>query len=155
MAVGTPVTGEAGEHQPERIKQFGSSSEGASDPGDGGALMQCEGGGNMQHIVDGSLRRLSHASSRVGGKRLKIAAGSFGVKDAESEGGFAGTGDAGDADDFVERNVHIDIFQIVNPRAANFHVIDHLWNIPSEKRHKIRLEVFEIMKRINFLFLAT
>jgi hypothetical protein len=57
--------------------------------------------------------------SRVGGERLHIAALALGINGVKGERGFARTGEAGEYDQPVARDRHIDILEIVFARAAD------------------------------------
>ena len=119
MPVRAAVTREPREHQAQAVQQLGARAEGAADARNAGALVQRQRSGNIQHLVHIGLCGLRHAAARVGGERLQIAPGALRIQHAERERGFAGAGYPGDADDFVQRHVDIDIFQIVHPRAPD------------------------------------
>ena len=70
-------------------------------------------------VVDVGLLHHAQELARVGRQRLDVAALAFGVDGVERERGFAGTGQAGDHDQLVARQVEIDVLQVVRPRAAD------------------------------------
>ena len=72
-----------------------------------------------------SLGGLGHPPSRVGGQGLQIAPGALGVQDAQGQRGLPGTGYPGDGDDLIEGNIHVDIFQVVDPRPTYFYDFWH------------------------------
>ena len=81
---------------------------------------------NIQRFIHLRSRRLRHPPPRVGGERLQIAARALGVEHAQRQRGLARSGHAGHADDLAQGDIHVYIFQIVYPRAADLNVIDHL-----------------------------
>ena len=82
-------------------------------------------------LIDGDGRRdaldafhvgLVHAVeklARVGGKTFDVAALAFGVEDVERQRRFARTADAGDDRQRVQRNLEIEILEIVLLGAAD------------------------------------
>ena len=88
--------------------------------------MQRQGSRHIQHLVHICFCRLRHAPSRIGGQCIQIASRTLGIKYAQSERGFAGAGHTGNADNFPEGNVHIYIFQVVDPRAADQYLVFHV-----------------------------
>ena len=119
MSVRTAVRSESGKHQPQAVEQLGARAEGGADTGDSRPLPQRERGGHVQHLVDLRLCGLRHPPPRVGGKRVEIPPGAFGVQYAQRKRGLAGAGHAGDADNPVQRNLHIDVLQIMYPCTAH------------------------------------
>ena len=60
--------------------------------------------------------------ARIRGKGFHIAPLAFGVEGVEGEGGFARTGQSGDDDQLVARDVETDVFQVVGARTANLDI---------------------------------
>ena len=77
-----------------------------------------------------SLGGLGHPPSRVGGQGLQIAPGPLGIQNTQRQGGLPGTGHAGNGDNLIEGNIHVDIFQVVDPRPAYFYVFWHCCLLP-------------------------
>ena len=126
VSVRAPVAGKPGVHEAETVEELGPCAECAADPGDSRALVEGKGSGDIQNVVHVSLRRLGHAPPCISGEGVQISPGAFRVEDTQGEGRFAGAGYTGDADDLPERDVHVNVFQIVDPRAADQHFIDHI-----------------------------
>ena len=120
------VAGKPGIHQAEAVEKLGPCAECAADAGDSRALMERKSSRNIQNVVHISFCRLSHAPPCIGGEGIQISPGPLRVKDAQSQGGLAGAGYTGDADDLPQRDVHVYVFQVVDPRAADQHFIDHM-----------------------------
>ena len=120
------IAGKTGEHQAQTVQQFRAGTKGAADARHSGPLMQCQCSRNIQHFVHRCLCRLRHAAARIGGKCVQIPAGAFGVKHAQRKAGLARTGHARHTHDFAQRHIHIHVFQVVHPRAADPDMVDHL-----------------------------
>ena len=125
MPVGTAVAGQPGEHQPQAVQKLRSRAKSGTDSGDAGPLVEGQGGGDIEHLVYLGLGGLGHPPSRVGGQGLQIAPGPLGVQNTQRQGGLPGTGYPGDGDDLIEGNIHVDIFQVVDPRPAYFYDFWH------------------------------
>ena len=119
VAVGTHVVRKAGEHQADAVQQLRPRAEGGTDAGDARPLMQGQGRRDVKDLVHVRLCRLRHPPPRVGGQGVQIAPGALRVQDAEGQRGLAGPRHPGYSHDFVQRNVHIDVLQVVHPRAAD------------------------------------
>ena len=130
------MVGKTREHEPQTVQQLRPRAEGAADAGHAGTLMQRQRRRNIENLVHAGLRRLRQAAARVGRERLEIAARAFGIEHAQRQRGFARAGDAGNADDFSQRDLDVDVFQIVNPCAPNEHMIDH--GVSSQDRGRPR-----------------
>ena len=125
MPVGAPVDGKTGVHEPQTVEQLRSRTKGTADSRDSGALMQRQRGGDVQNLVNAGFRRLRHSSARVGRQGFQIAPGALRIQNAQRQRRFSGTGNPGNAHNFSEGNVHIDIFQIVDLRPTNQYFINH------------------------------
>ena len=119
VAVGAAVFGQTGEHQPQCVQQLGSGAEGTADAGDPGPLVQRQRRRHVQNLIHLRPGRLCHAPPGIGRERFQITSGAFGVEDPKSERGFAGAGDSGDSDDLIQRDIDVDVFQIVYSGAAD------------------------------------
>ena len=62
--------------------------------------------------------KLVQKLSRRGRKGFDVAPLPFGVKRIESQTGFTGATDSADDSQLVERDVQVNVFQVVNPNAA-------------------------------------
>ena len=108
------MTGQAGEHQPQAVEQFRAGAERAADAGQRRPLMQGEGRGHVQDLIHGRAGCLGHAAAGIGRQRFQVPPRPFRVQHAQGERRLAGTGYAGDADDLSQRDVHVDILQIMH-----------------------------------------
>ena len=111
--------GQPGEHEPQAVEQLGTGAEGAADARYTGALVQGQSRRDIEHLVHLSPGSLGHPAAGVGGEGLQVAPGALSIEDTQCQGGFARTGDAGNADDLVEGDIHINIFEVVNPCASD------------------------------------
>ena len=125
MPVGAAMAGQTGEHQPQTVQKLGAGAEGAADARHTRPLVQGQRGGHIQHLIHRGLGRLGHAPAGVGGQGLQIAAGPFRVEHPQCQRGFPRTGHTGNSHNFIQRHVHIHVFQVVHPRAADLDGVDH------------------------------
>ena len=79
----------------------------------------------MTYLVDIGTSRLSYTAARVGGKGLQIAARAFRIKHPKGKGGLARTGYTGDSHNLIQRDVHIDVLQIVDFGTMDMNAVDH------------------------------
>ena len=125
VPVGAAVAGEAGIHEPQTVQELCPRAERAADAGHARALVQRQRRRNVQHVIDAGSGGLRHPAARVGRQRLQIAARALGIQHAQRQRRLAGTGHARDADDLIQRNVHVNIFQVVDLCSTYKHMIDH------------------------------
>ena len=83
----------------------------------GGFLIDRDGGRQAVDVVHIRLVHLPQKLPRIAGQRLDIAALALGIDRVEREGRFARTGQAGQHDQLVTRDLDIYIFQVVLTRT--------------------------------------
>ena len=125
VSVRAAVAGKTGIHEPQAVQKLRPCAEGAADARHAGALMQRQRRGNIQNLVHAGFGCLRHAAAGVGGECLEIAAGALRIQHAERERRLAGPGHARNADDLPERDVNVNILEIMDFRPADQHFIDH------------------------------
>ena len=87
--------------------------------------MQGQRSGHITHVVRHGARGLGHPAAGIGGKGLQIAAGPFGIQHAQGQGRFPGTGHPGNPHDLPERDIYVQILEIMGFSAADFYVLGH------------------------------
>ena len=132
MPVRAAMTGKAGIHQTQTVQEFRSRTEGTADARNAGALVQCECGGNIQHLIHRRFGRLRHSPAGIGGKRFEITTRALGIQHTQRKGGFSRTRHARNSDDLSQRNIDINIFQVVDFRSTNQHFINHCFTPDTE-----------------------
>ena len=80
---------------------------------------------NIQHLFHRGFRSLGHPAAGVGGQRLQIPAGTFGIQHPQRQRGFTRPRHARNAHDLVQRDVHVDVFQVVYLCPAHEHFVYH------------------------------
>jgi hypothetical protein len=109
----------AREQQLQVIVEFGHRADGRARRAHRIVLIDRDGGRNALDAID---RRLVHAIeelARVRRESLDVAALTFGVQGVEHQRRFSRAADAGHDDQFVERQIEVEILEIVLARAAN------------------------------------
>ena len=123
MAIGTAVAPQPGKHETQAVQQFRKGPKSTADAGDTRALMEGEGSWYIPYLLYVRPFRLGHPAPGVGGKGFQIPPGSFRIQDPQGQGGFPGPGHPGNSHDFVERDVHVDIFQIMDPGPPDLYMV--------------------------------
>jgi len=85
--------------------------------------MERERGGNVEHLIHVGFRGLREAAARIGGEGLQIPTGAFRVQHPKREGRFSGARDTRDPGDFPERNIDINIFEVMDAGSAHLNMI--------------------------------
>ena len=111
----------------QEVVALGGGGDGGARVARGVLLADGDGGSDAVDLVDVGLLHALQELARVGGQRFDVAALAFGVDGVEGERGFAGAGHTGDDGELVVRNRERDVFEIVDPRAADHDVVFH-WN---------------------------
>ena len=114
------VRGDAGEQEPQTVEQFGHRAERRTDARHRGPLVQGQRGRHVQYFVHLGATGLGQAASRVRGQRLQVAPRTFRIQHAERQRALSRTGDAGHAHQFAQRNVDVDVLQVMHARPAHF-----------------------------------
>ena len=125
VAVRASMARETRKHEAKTIEELRPGAECASNPRDARPLVKRKCRRYMTNLVDIRGARLRHAPARIGRERLEVPARAFGIKHPERERGLARTRDARHRHDFPERNVDVDVFEVVHPCAAHRDVCRH------------------------------
>ena len=99
-------------------------------PGTPGRWCSASAAGTYSTSSTERFRSLGHPAAGVGGQRLQIPAGAFGIQHPQRQRGFARPGHARNAHDLVQRDVHVDVFQVVYLCPAHEHFVYH-YDFPS------------------------
>ena len=113
MSVGAAVASEPREHQAQAVQKLRGRAEGAAHPGDSGPLMQSQRCRDIAHFLHLRPTRLGNAAAGIGGQGFQIPARALRIERPQRQGGLARARDARDRDKLSQRDIHIDIFQIV------------------------------------------
>ena len=114
------VRGDAGEQEPQTVEQFGHRAERRADARHGGPLVQGQRGRHMQHFVHLGAAGLGQATARVRGQRFQVTPRTFRIQHAKRQRALSRTGDAGHAHQFAQRNVDVNVLQVMHARPAHF-----------------------------------
>ena len=113
------VPGAAREQKSQAVEQLGHRAEGRAHTRHGRTLVQRKRRGHMQHLVNAGTTRLREATACVGGERLEVAPAAFRVEHAERQRALARARHAGHAYKLAQRNVDVDVFEVVHPGPAH------------------------------------
>ncbi len=73
----------------------------------------------MQHLVHLGVLGLRQTTAGIGAERLQIAARALGIKNPECQRTLARTRHAGNAHELSQRNIDIDVFEVMDARATH------------------------------------
>ena len=79
-------------------------------------------GQSRRHMADFlyiGLARLGDATTGVGGQRLQITAGTFRIQGSQRQGRLPRAGYPGNGHKTPQRDVHINVFQIMHPGTSD------------------------------------
>ena len=107
------MTAQAGEQQTETVQQLRGRSKGTADAGDARTLVQGQRSRNMFDLVYLGTAGLGDATPGVGGKGFQVPSRPFRVQRAQRQRGFSGSGNARNGHQFAERNIYVNVFQVM------------------------------------------
>ena len=105
--------------KPQVVGDLGGGAHRASWAAADAALLDGERGGEPLDGFDVGLLELVEKLTRIGGKRLDVAALALGVEGVESQAGFPGARGAGEDHEFVSRDANVDAAKVVGARTAH------------------------------------
>jgi hypothetical protein len=105
--------------QTQVVEQLGGGAHRRARATRDGGLLDRDRGREAVDRLDVGLRELVEELAGVGGERLDVAALALGVERVEGERGLAAAREARDDHEPVARDVHVDVAQVVDARAAD------------------------------------
>ena len=124
VPVRAAVTRETRKHEAQAVQQFRHRAERAADARHARPLPERECRRHIADLIDIRKRRLCHAPPRIRRQCLKIPPRALGIQHAERERRLPRPRHAGDADDLMQRDVEIEIPQVMHMRSTHFY---RLW----------------------------
>ena len=95
----------------------------------GGLLVDGDGGGQAVDIVHVRLLHLAQEHAGIGAERLHIPPLSLGIDGVKGQGGLTRTGQPREHHQLVPGDAHVDVLQVVHPRAFDCDMSVH-WSSP-------------------------
>ena len=123
-AVRTHVMGATAKEQAQAVVELGHGAKGRAYARNAGALMQRERRRHMQHLVHLRMLGLRQATAGIGAERLQVTARALGIEDAQRQRALARTRHAGNTHEPAQRNIDIDILEVMDARAT---YLDSTW----------------------------
>ena len=108
------MTRNPGKHQPQAVQQLRKCPERTADAGHSRSLAQRKRRRYVPDLLHIRPFRLRHPPARISGERFQISAGSLRMQHTKCKRGFSRAGDTGNRYDFMQRNIYIYIFQVMN-----------------------------------------
>lgn len=112
-------------HQPETVQQFCSCAESTAYAGNARTLPERKGCWDIQHLIHLRLFCLRHTPSRICGERFEVPSGTLRIQDSQRQGRFPGARHTSNSDDLIQRDIHINVLQIVYSCPAHFDMRGH------------------------------
>ena len=107
----------AGEEQAQEVVDLGGGADGRARVLVDGLLLYGYDGAETRDMVDIRALQIAEHIAGIRRERLDIASLTLGKDGVESKRRLARTRQAGDYRQRIVRNLHIDVFQVVHPRA--------------------------------------
>ncbi|MBV6422853.1 MAG: hypothetical protein NAOJABEB_00639 [Steroidobacteraceae bacterium] len=115
----TVECGGAGKEQLQVIVQLGHRADGRAGTAHRVRLVDRDRGRNALDAVDLRLVHAVEELPRIGRERFDVAPLAFGIQRVEDERGLPRAGNAGHDDEFPERDLEVEVLQVVLARAAD------------------------------------
>ena len=116
---------DGGIKQAEIVVDFRDRAHRRARAAAGGLLLDGDGRAQALHRVHVRPLHLVEELPGVGRKGLNVTALAFGINHVERQAGLARAAQARDHSQGVARNLHVDVLQVVLPRATNRNPVDH------------------------------
>ena len=113
------MMGATAKEQTQTIVELGHGTIGRAHARHAGALMQCERRRHVQHLVHLGVLGLRQATAGIGAERLQVAARALGIKNPQRQRALARTRHAGNTHELSQRNIDIDVLEVVYTRATH------------------------------------
>ena len=113
------MMGATAKEQTQTIVELGHGTKGRAHARHAGALMQCERRRHVQHLVHLGVLGLRQATAGIGAERLQVAARALGIKNPQRQRALARTRHAGNTHELSQRNIDIDVLEVVYTRATH------------------------------------
>ena len=113
MPVGTAMASQAREHQAQTVQEFRRRAEGTAHPGDSRPLVQSQRRRDITDLLHFRPARLGDAAAGIGGQRFQIPARALRIERPQRQGRLARARDARDCDKLSQRDIHINVLQIM------------------------------------------
>ena len=111
--------GATAKEQTQAIVELGHGAKGRAHTWHAGALMQRERRRHMQYLVYLGMLSLRQATTSIGAERLQVTTRALGIEDAQRQRTLARTRHAGNAHEPSQRDIDIDVLEVVYARAAH------------------------------------
>ena len=125
------VMGATAKEQAQAVVELGHGAKGRAHARHAGALMQCERRRHVQRFIHLSMLCLRQTTAGIGAERLQVTARALGIQNTQRQRALARARDAGNTHELSQRNIDIDVFEVMDARTAH---LDSTWLL----RHRHR-----------------
>ena len=123
--------GAAAKEQTQTVVELGHGTKGRAHAWHTGTLMQRECRRHVQHLVHLSVLCLRQPTAGIGAERLQVTTRALGIEHPQRQRALARARDAGNTHELSQRNIDIDVFEVMDARTAH---LDSTWLL----RHRHR-----------------
>ena len=113
------VMGTAAKEQTQTVVELGHGTKGRAHAWHTGTLVQRECRRYVQYLVHLGVLGLRQATSSIGAERLQVTARALGIKNSQRQRALARARHAGNAHEPPQRNIDIDVLEIVDTCTAH------------------------------------
>ena len=113
------VLGAAAKEQTQTIVELGHGAKGRAHARYARTLMQCKRRRHVQHLVHLGVFGLRQATASIGAECFQVATRALGIKNPQRQRTLTRTRYAGNAHKPSQRNIDIDVLEVVYTRAAH------------------------------------
>ena len=111
--------GTTAKEQTQAIVELGHGTKGRAHARYAGALMQCERRRYVQYLIHLSVLGLRQTTAGISAERFQVATRALGIKNPQRQRTLARTRHAGNAHELSQRNIDIDVFEVMDARATH------------------------------------
>ena len=116
--------GAAAKEQAQAVVELGHGAKGRAHAWHTRTLMQCECRRHVQHLVHLSMLCLCQPTAGISAERLQVTTRALGIQNPQRQRALTRTRHAGNAHEPSQRNIDIDVLEVMDTRATH---LDSTW----------------------------
>ena len=123
--------GTAAKEQTQAIVELGHGAKGGAHARHARTLVQRERRRHVQHLIHLGVLGLRQTTAGIGAERLQVTARALGIKNSQCQRTLARTRHAGNTHELSQRNIDIDVLEVMDARATH---LNSTWLL--RRRHR-------------------
>ena len=113
------VMGATAKEQTQAIVELGHGAKSGTHARHARTLVQCERRRYVQDLIHLGMFGLRQTTASIGAERLQVTARALGIKNPQRQRTLARTRHAGNAHELSQRNIDIDVLEVMDTRATH------------------------------------